>query len=217
MKHAVTLTCVVSPVVVGALLFAGLVAALAIAVDISEDDSFRRPAVGLPAPWADQLVALEEALAASDVKAARWAFTEAYHLAFSSRRWEGMADVGDAAHRIGNPSKARIAYLTAAVRARTARSAGGIRRTGRRRDRQQVDRRCPCSRWGRSDGAGSRQRSGRAVGRADERRGPAVIVAGPLTPAHHVLNSRKTGLFVGSAGGSTGRRWPPSRVRTVPK
>jgi hypothetical protein len=104
------------------------VAALAIAVDISEDDSFRRPAVGLPAPWADQLVALEEALAASDVKAARWAFTEAYHLAFSSRRWEGMADVGDAAHRIGNPSKARIAYLTAAVRARTARSAGGTLR-----------------------------------------------------------------------------------------
>jgi hypothetical protein len=111
-----------------ALVFAGLAAALAIAVDVIDDSSGRGSPLGLAAPWADQLVALEEALAANDVKAARWAFQEAYRLALGSRRWEAMADVGDAALRIGNPTKARIAYLTTAARARTARSSVGAAR-----------------------------------------------------------------------------------------
>lgn len=129
MRHAVTLTCTLSPVVVVALVFAGLAAALAIAVDFVDDGATRRPPVGLAAPWADRLVALEEALAANDAKAASWAFQEAYRLALGSRRWEGMADVGDASLRIGNSVKARIAYLTAGVRARTAHSSVGALRT----------------------------------------------------------------------------------------
>jgi hypothetical protein len=128
MRHAVTLTCALSPVLVVALVFAGLAAALAIAVDLVDDGSTRPSPVGLAAPWADQLVALEEALAANDAKAASWAFQQAHRLALGSRRWEGMADVGDASLRIGNPVKARIAYLTAAVRARTARSSVGALR-----------------------------------------------------------------------------------------
>jgi len=128
MKHAVTLTCAVSPILVVALVFAGLAAALALAVDGIDDGSGLRSPAGLAAPWADQLVAFDEALAANDVKAARWAFEEAYRLAVGSRRWEAMADIGDAALRIGNPLKARIAYLTAAVRARSGRSSAGALR-----------------------------------------------------------------------------------------
>jgi hypothetical protein len=128
MRDAVTLTCALSPVVAVALVFAGLAAALAIAVDFVDDSATRRSPVGIAAPWADQLVALEEALAANDANAANWAFKEAYRLALGSRRWEGMADVGDASLRIGNIAKARIAYLTAGVRARTAHSSVGALR-----------------------------------------------------------------------------------------
>ncbi len=128
MRHAVTLTYAVSPVLIMALVFAGLAVALAVAVDVIDDSSGRGSPIGMAAPWADQLVALEEALAANDVKTARWAFQEAYRLALGSRRWEAMADVGDAALRIGNPTKARIAYLTTAVRARAANSSVGALR-----------------------------------------------------------------------------------------
>ncbi|OLC13263.1 MAG: hypothetical protein AUH29_13150 [Candidatus Rokubacteria bacterium 13_1_40CM_69_27] len=110
--------------------FAGLVVvALMIALAIAEAmGSERTPVAGMDAPWADDVVAVDEALAAKDLTAARWTLQRAYGVALGSRRWEGMIDVGDAAVRIGDVPRARNAYLAAVFRARTQRSLEGALR-----------------------------------------------------------------------------------------
>jgi len=109
-------------VVVGVLVMA-LVIALAIVEVIGES---RPSPAAAHSPWADDIRAVDEALAAKDLHAARWALGQAYGVALRSRQWDGMLAVGDAAVRAGDLSRARIAYLTAAFRARHARSLAGV-------------------------------------------------------------------------------------------
>lgn len=86
------------------------------------------------APWAADLKAVDESLARRDVGAAGRALAGAYHTALGSRRWEGMAETGDAAVRVGVVSgerqaaaeKARRSYLVALVRAHHERSLDGV-------------------------------------------------------------------------------------------
>lgn len=108
--------------------WAALLIALAIIESISTAGDERQLPPGMSAPWADYLVALAEARAAQDRRMAGLAYQDAYYSALASRRWEGMADVGDAALDLGDARRARIAYLTAAYRARNARSAAGVLR-----------------------------------------------------------------------------------------
>lgn len=114
-------------VLAAGLLWAALLVALAIVEAISTGDELPPPP-GISAPWADYLVALTEAQAAQDQRMAGLAYQQAYSSALASRRWEGMADVGDAAVHLGDVRRARIAYLTAAYRARNDHSAVGVLR-----------------------------------------------------------------------------------------
>jgi hypothetical protein len=114
-------------VLAAGLLWAALLVALAIVEAISTGAELPPPP-GMSAPWADHLVALTEAQAAQDQRMAGLAYQEAYSSAVASQRWEGMADVGDAALHLGDVRRARIAYLTAAYRARNDRSAVGVLR-----------------------------------------------------------------------------------------
>jgi hypothetical protein len=114
-------------VLAAGLLWAALLVALAIVEALSTSAELPPPP-GMSAPWADHLVALTEAEAAQDRRMAGLAYQEAYSSALASRRWEGMADVGDAALHLGDVRRARIAYLTAAYRARNDRSAVGVLR-----------------------------------------------------------------------------------------
>lgn len=87
-----------------------------------------------------RLAAIDEALARRDMSRAVFEWRDAYGVALRSRRWEAMADVGDAAVRIdavvsrptGHPSgfraEARQAYLRALLDARAAGSPEGIHR-----------------------------------------------------------------------------------------
>ncbi len=77
-------------------------------------------------PWAEYLQSMQDALAAGDSRGAEWALKQAHWAALSSRRWEGMIEVGDAARRAGIVTAARTAYLTAAFRARRLGSLDGI-------------------------------------------------------------------------------------------
>lgn len=113
-------------VLTAGLVWAALLIVLAIGEAISTSEERHPP--GMTAPWADHLVALAEARAAQDQRMTGLAYQEAHTAAFASLRWEGMADVGDAARQLGDARRARIAYLTAAYRARTARSAAGVLR-----------------------------------------------------------------------------------------
>jgi hypothetical protein len=113
-------------VVLAAVVGAALLITLVIVEAMSGTEDRRPP--GMPAPWADHLVALTEALAAQDRRLASLAYEEAYSAALASRRWEAMADVGDAALELGDTRRARIAYLTTAFRARVTRSPAGVLR-----------------------------------------------------------------------------------------
>ena len=86
------------------------------------------------------LAAIDAAIARKDLGKAVFEWRDAYGLALGSRRWEAMADVGDAAVRIdalarrpvGQPTafraEARQAYLLALFQARRAKSQTGINR-----------------------------------------------------------------------------------------
>lgn len=86
--------------------------------------------------WAIHLAAMDEALRVGDVHAAQMAWREAYGAALGSRRWEGFADAGDAALRLGRASgspsagvpRARDLYLSALFRARDTGSLDGVLR-----------------------------------------------------------------------------------------
>jgi hypothetical protein len=112
--------------VAAGLLAAALLVALAVVETFSGGEG-PYPS-GISAPWADHLVALAEALAAGDHRLASLAYEEAYTSGLASRRWDAMADVGDAALELGDQRRARIAYLTTAFRARAAASATGVLR-----------------------------------------------------------------------------------------
>jgi hypothetical protein len=88
------------------------------------------------AAWTAHLGAMDRALQAGDVHAAQAAWREAYGAALGSRRWEGFADAGDAALRLGRASgsptagvpRARELYLSALFRARDTGSLDGVLR-----------------------------------------------------------------------------------------
>ena len=86
--------------------------------------------------WATHLEAVDAALAQRDVTAAERAWREAYTAALRTRASRPLADVGDAALRIGEiagqrrgyVSRARELYMAALTRARADRSAQGVLR-----------------------------------------------------------------------------------------
>ena len=88
------------------------------------------------APWALHVEAVDEALARQDLSVAVRAWHAAYSAALGSRRWTGMADVGDAYLRIGEAAglrkpwepRAREVYLNALLRARHEGSLDGVLR-----------------------------------------------------------------------------------------
>ena len=95
------------------------------------------PAVSQPAaPWAGHLAAMDQALKVGNVAAAQSAWRDAYGAALGSRRWDGFADAGDAALRLGRASgapwagvpRARELYLSALFRARDTGSLDGVLR-----------------------------------------------------------------------------------------
>ncbi|HEY3065387.1 MAG TPA: hypothetical protein VGL09_06315 [Methylomirabilota bacterium] len=94
----------------------------------------RHPAFA--ARWAATVAHIDDALRAGDPGVAVAAWRDAYREAVKSGRWDAMADVGDAALRIGEvrefrespQAAARKSYLTALFRARAAGSLDGILR-----------------------------------------------------------------------------------------
>jgi hypothetical protein len=88
----------------------------------------------------ERLAGVDGALARQDLDRAIHGWRDAFSVALGSRRWEPMADVGDAALRIdartvrpgnhqpGFRAEARRAYIRALFRARAERSADGIGR-----------------------------------------------------------------------------------------
>jgi hypothetical protein len=115
----------------------GLAADKAVATKL-ERPGWREPS---PAPTlAERLAAVNAAIARRDQGKAIYEWHDAYGVALGSRRWEALADIGDAAVRIdalvgrptGNPTgfraEARQAYLRALFQARNQRSPEGIER-----------------------------------------------------------------------------------------
>jgi hypothetical protein len=96
---------------------------------VTRDDAFERQ-------WQVAIESIDEALRLGDTAGAAARWREAYGMAIRSGGWSQLADVGDAALRIGDapalqPSAAgaaRQSYLTALYRARAQRSAEGIGR-----------------------------------------------------------------------------------------
>jgi len=94
----------------------------------------RHPAFA--AQWKATLARIDDGLHAGNPGVAVAAWREAYREAVKSGRWDAMADVGDAALRIGEvrefretpQAAARKSYLTALFRARTAGSLDGVLR-----------------------------------------------------------------------------------------
>jgi hypothetical protein len=90
----------------------------------------------LAAATASPLEAVDRALRLGDIVDAERAWRTAYVAAARSRSWRALADLGDAALRIGDAAgqrgsyvaRAREAYLAALVRARADRSREGVTR-----------------------------------------------------------------------------------------
>jgi hypothetical protein len=131
-------------VVMSILTLVGITAALGTLV-ADRTDPARPEHAGLHESWpapslAERLAAVDAAIARRDKARAVSEWRDAYHLALGSRRWDAMADVGDAAVRIGalagapeaDPTgfrtEARQAYLRALFQARAQRAPEGIER-----------------------------------------------------------------------------------------
>ena len=92
----------------------------------------------VPSPWLTRIQAMDQALGYGEVSSAIYFWRDAYGEAMGSRRWDALADVGDAAIRIDAAlhegrtfrSEARRVYLEALFRARSAGADDGIRRVG---------------------------------------------------------------------------------------
>ena len=112
-----------------------LAAALASGVTAARGGDPGAPRDGMVS-WAGHLGAMDAALRTGDVTAAHEHWREAYTAALGSRRWEGFAEAGDAALRLGRASgspdggipRARELYLAALFRARDAGSIDGVLR-----------------------------------------------------------------------------------------
>jgi hypothetical protein len=114
-----------------------------LAIDRAGTTRLERPGLreSWPAPTlTERLTAVDAAIAGKDQGRAIGEWRDAYGVALGSRRWDAMADVGDAAVRIdtlvgrpaGNPTgfraEARQAYLRALFQARHQHSSEGIER-----------------------------------------------------------------------------------------
>ena len=112
----------------------GALGALAAVTAERSVDTLLNPSRAEPAEaWKLRLAAVDHALANGDGAAAVRAWRDAYAAARSSRRWEAMIELGDAAVRIGEDGqpRARRAYLTALGRARRDGSVDGVLRPAR--------------------------------------------------------------------------------------
>lgn len=84
--------------------------------------------------WQVRLERVDAALARKDIAGAEMLWGEAYVVAISSRRWEGMVAAGNTYRRLGElggfrniaEAKAREAYLAALFRARNHGSLEGV-------------------------------------------------------------------------------------------
>jgi len=87
-------------------------------------------------PWTAHLRRVDDALGQQNLSAADLAWRDAYVAALVSRRWDGLAEVGDAYLRIGEvargrkaaEAKARSIYFDALFRARQQGSLEGVLR-----------------------------------------------------------------------------------------
>jgi hypothetical protein len=93
--------------------------------------------IGAASAWLSaHLRNVDSELRRNNVSAAERAWHDAYVVALDSPRWEGMLAVGDAALRVGDRTRARLAarararqaYLAALFRARDERSRDGLYR-----------------------------------------------------------------------------------------
>lgn len=118
-------------------LVAAIVASMAMALTALVLAAHAPAGAGEPeASWLPALRKMDEAVARKDRSAAVFAFQSAFAAALGSRRWQGMADVGDAALRLSSVTtpprsmvtKARELYLSALFRARAERSLDGVLR-----------------------------------------------------------------------------------------
>jgi hypothetical protein len=113
-----------------------VILAMLMGLEVVAQATARRAAETEAGPWVPAIDRMDRALAVGDVSAAERAMHEAYVAAMASRRWDGMATVGDAYLRLGaatnyervNRAKARQAYLTAFFRARGEQSMDGVLR-----------------------------------------------------------------------------------------
>ena len=100
------------------------------------EQDVRMPAAPPEVRAATGLEAVDQALRSENLTAAERAWRNAHDLAAMGREWRPLADIGDAALRIGDAagqrapyvSRAREAYLAALVRARADRSREGVTR-----------------------------------------------------------------------------------------
>ena len=91
----------------------------------------------LTEPWTASLAAVERALERKDLSAAERAWRDAYGAARAARHWQALAEVGDAAVRIGASAalrapyreRARRAYLAALFDARARGDVAGVLRS----------------------------------------------------------------------------------------
>jgi hypothetical protein len=94
------------------------------------------PAASNDAAWATAIDAMDDALSKGDVGAAVTARQQAYLAALGSRRWDAMADVGDATLKLARTrslrsvmeAEARRVYMVALFRARRQGSVHGVLR-----------------------------------------------------------------------------------------
>lgn len=103
-------------------------------IERAESQQYR--VAGPDAPWAAHIKAVDEGLENKDIQTAEFEWHRAYLAALGARRWEGKADVGDAALRIGevtgslkiSQAKARRLFLAAFFLAREQGSVEGVLR-----------------------------------------------------------------------------------------
>ncbi|HYE91271.1 MAG TPA: hypothetical protein VEA38_09640 [Terriglobales bacterium] len=84
--------------------------------------------------WTTYLETMDAALRGNNIATAERAWREAHALALRTRAWRPLAEVGDAALRLGTPdrqrashvSRARDVYVAALFRARADRSVDGV-------------------------------------------------------------------------------------------
>ena len=106
-----------------------LLAMLVLALAFMEVLTAKNPSRVPPSAWLQPLQRVDDAVARGDDAAARVAWRHAYGAAVRSSRWEGLMEVGAAAHRLADGhANARQAYRTALLRAQREGSLDGLLR-----------------------------------------------------------------------------------------